>query len=326
MDLASPSLRQAVRSLRRRPGLTVAIALTLGPAMGGVIALLDLINLLAWSPPPVARPSEVVEVFTANPHGPQGAWGPTSYLDYRDYAAAASSHVGLAAATRHGLELTTPAGTVSVSAAAVSGNYFEVLGVPAALGRALEPPDDEAGAAPAVVLGFATWQRHFAGDAACLGRPVRLDGLPFTVVGVAREGFAGTRARGRWELFVPVAQLPRLSAGRLDWLADRGLRRFDLLARLRRGASAAGLEAQLAARAAQLDAAEPQPGLERRIRVLPASRVRPAERLAVMPTVRVLMAAVVLLLLISCANVAQLLMARAIARSAPSRSRSLPAW
>ena len=314
MGLSSQDLRQAVRSLSRRPVLTLAVVLTLGPGLGGAILVFDLLNLLRWHRPPVARPGEVVEVYTANPQGPFDAWGPTSYLDYLDYRAATRAIADLAAVARRSAELENGDITTRLGLAAVSGNYFELLAVPVAEGRSLGPADDRPGASPVVLLSHRAWQRVFAGDPACVGRAVRLDGHPFTIAGVLREGFRGTRIGAGQDLFVPLAQFPRLTGARLAWLEDRQLKTLDLLGRLRPGASAQTLQSALAVSAAQLDIDHPLIDLERRLSVLPASMVSPFDRREVAPTLGFLAAAMGLLLLIACANVAQLLLAQATLR------------
>ena len=306
-------LRHAARTLARRPGLVLAVVLTLGPGLGGTVAVFDLVNLVAWRPPPVARPGEVVALYTGNPQGPTGAWGRTSYPDYLAYRDAGASFAGLVAETGLTVELSSDQGSESVGARTVSGNYFQVLGVPAAHGRTLRPDDDSRSAAPVAVLGFALWQRLFGSDPTAIGGLVSLDGEPFTVVGVASENFNGTRT-GTWDLFVPAAMMPRLTAGRLDLLGDHKIAAFNVLGRLRPGVAVAAAQAEVQTRATRLDLEHPLPNLARRITVTPASRVDPAWRQELTPTLQLLGLAMVLLLLISCANVAHLLLARAVTR------------
>ncbi|MEM7351714.1 MAG: ADOP family duplicated permease [Acidobacteriota bacterium] len=314
MSFLIRDLRHALRSQRRRPALTLAIVLTLGPGFGGAIIVFDLINLVTWRQPPVSQPSEVVEIYTANPQGPFGAWGPTSYPDFLDYQSAVGDVAHLVAAARHTAELQDGDVSTRLSVSAVTGRYFEVLGLSTALGRALGPADDQAGAPPAVVLSHRAWQRYLGGNPSCLGQRIQLDGSPFTVVGVVAAGFRGNRIGTGQDLFIAVAQFPRVTGARLAWLENRDLKNFDLHARLRSGASAEQLQAALAVRARQLDAEHPLTNLERRVSVRPASMVHPVDVRELMPTLAFLAAAMGLLLLIACANVAQLLLAQAISR------------
>ena len=313
MSTLIQDLRYAARALARRPAFVLAVVLTLGPGLGGTIAVFDLVNMVSWRAPPVARPGELVALYTGNSQGSFGAWGPTSYHDYLAYRDATTSLDGLVAEMGLKVELSAGQVAATVGARAVSGNYFEVLGVPAALGRTLLPEDDLDGAPPVMMLSDALWQRLFGGDPTSIGELVNLDGHPFTLVGVVAEDFTGTGS-GDWDLYLPTAKLSRVTGRRLKLLDDHKLAAFNLMGRLRPGVAPAAAQAELRTRAARLDTSHPLPDLERRVTLVPASGVHPAWRHELTPTIRLLGLAVVLLLLISCANVAHLLLARAMAR------------
>ncbi|RMH18247.1 MAG: FtsX-like permease family protein [Acidobacteria bacterium] len=314
MNALLQELRQALRSFARRPGSSLVVVATLGLGIGAATSVLALINLLDWRRPPVARPAELVLIHTGSIHGFIGPYGPTSYPDFLDYREASRSFAGLAAITTESLTLDTGETTVPAAAWMVSGNAFELLGVPAAAGRVLVPEDDRAGAPPVVVLAHDVWRRHFGGEPGVVGSIVRLAGQPFTVAGVAAAGFAGTTAGERVAVFLPLEQRSRVLDAATNSLADRQRPSLALIGRLRPGVSAGQARAELQAIAGRLDREHPLAGIERRLSVSPMTLAHPIDRRNFRPTLRLLVAAVILLLLISCANVANLLLARATAR------------
>ncbi|MEM9592998.1 MAG: ABC transporter permease [Acidobacteriota bacterium] len=307
-------IRFAIRTHRQRPGFALGVILILGIGMGGATGLLDMTNFLAWQALPVASPQEVVKVFTASHSGFTGPYFRTSYPDYRDYRDASRSFAHLAAHTERELRAEIGDGGRDVTAAAVGGSYFDVLGLGMTAGRPLTAEDDRPGAEPVAVVSH-TWWRELGEDPRILGRTVRLEGQPYTVVGVAPAGFTNTTAGTVVEVFIPLAGLPVLTGRGLDVFEDRSAAWVEILGRLRPGVDLGEVQAELSALALRLDADHPRPGApERRVTVTAAKRVHPVDRDRMAPSLRIFGAAVGLLWILTCANVAHLLLARGVER------------
>ncbi|MBX6363369.1 MAG: ABC transporter permease [Gemmatimonadetes bacterium] len=311
-------IRFALRALRKRPGFTAVAVLTLGLGLGANLSIFSLVDAALLRPPAAVRePERLVTLWTSDFSGPR--YGGTSYPDYEAIAAAADVFAGVAASSPRPLSLAGVAGSERLFGEIVSANYFDVLGVRPALGRFFLP--QEAGAAgghPVVVLGWGLWQRAFGGSRDVIGRTVRLSGVPLTVVGVAPPGFRGSIRGLALEVWVPFSADRALLGFRPEGRGDRGL---FVTARLRPGVTVAEAQARLDLIARQLHAAYAQEwtDVRGRPRVLTAvperlSRVPPMARGPVVGFMALLMAIVAIVLLIACANVANLLLARAAGR------------
>ena len=307
-------LRFAVRSLSRRPGATLVVVLILGLGMGATTAVIDLTNLLVWRQVPVERSEELVKVFTASHRGFTGPYGFISYPDYVDYRDASRSVAGLAAHLDLELRIDTGVMTEYASVALVSGNFFEVLRLKTARGRSLSVGDDRPGAAPVAVIAHHLWRRLGA-DERILGTSLSVEGQAFTVVGVGPPGFTSTTAGTVTDVFLPVASLPAVDTDGEGVLESRQRARFAVIGRLGPGESRAGAQAELAALAQRLDREHPLADHEKRqISTTAANITHPVDLERMAPTLRLFGAAVALLLIITCANVAHLLLARSAAR------------
>ncbi|MEM8933541.1 MAG: ABC transporter permease, partial [Acidobacteriota bacterium] len=307
-------LRFALRTLGKQPTFTGVVVLILGLGMGATTAVLDLTNLLAWRPVPVERPAELAKVFTAMHRGFVGPYGGTPCLDYLDYRDASTAFGELAAHHETEVRVDTGAATDLARVTAVSGNYFSVLRLGAYRGRPLVANDDRAGATPVVVLGDRWWRRQGA-DPEILGSILTLEGEPFTVVGIAPRGFVGTNAGMIADLFVPLAAMPRLVDGWSAVHENRQREPLGLIGRLRPGISHVAAQAELQAIAGRLDREHPISDDEpRKITVTGASFTHPVDLERSAPSLRLFAVAVVVLLIITCANVAHLLLARAVGR------------
>ncbi|MCG8459949.1 MAG: ABC transporter permease, partial [Holophagales bacterium] len=249
--------RYAIRQLSARPVWALSVVLVLGLGLGATTAVFDLFNLLAWRPVPAVRAGELVKVFTASHRGFTGPYGLTSYPDYRAYRDGAQAFSALAAHLDRQLRVDTGESTRLSWAAAVTGNYFEVLGLPNQLGRAPGVDDDRPGSAPVVMLSHGLWRR-LGSDPGVLGTTVKIEDQPFTVIGVAPRGFTSSSAGTVSELFLPLAQLPSLVPE-----ADRGLLedpladRLHLMGRLAARHTAAEAQAELQVLARGLDRTTP---------------------------------------------------------------------
>ena len=306
-------LRYALRRLLAAPGFTAVAVLSLALGIGANTTIFSVVNALLLRPIAAPEPERLVTVHATDRDG--RGFHSFSHPDYVDYRAGTRALAGLAAA---GFAITTMGrgDAAEVSAGMlVSGNYFDVLGVRPALGRAFLAEEDRApGAHPVVVLGHALWERRFAADPAAVGREVTINARPFTIVGVMPATFGGHVIGPRVDFWAPVAMQPQLRPGG-SVVADRGSAWLELIGRLAPGATPAAAAAELDAVGRRLDADFPRgDDRVRRVAVLPAKPLFAQQRGAVAGFTAMLMGVVGLVLLAACANLASLLLARAVAR------------
>jgi predicted permease len=240
-------LRFALRLYRRSPTFTAVVVASLALGIGVNTALFSLANAFLLRPLPVREPEQLVQL---NRQGPGGAGPVVSYPMYRALqqgSAGVSDCLATGWVWRWNLGLGAGP-SERVAGELVSGNYFEVLGVPPALGRVLGAGDERAGADPAVVvLSHQYWTRRFHRDPQVLGTRLVLNGAPVTVVGVAGKGFGGVTLADPVDLWTPAAMQPRVLHSR-DWLVDDGNNWLRVLARRKPGVTA--VQAQAVAHAA----------------------------------------------------------------------------
>jgi predicted permease len=317
-------LKFGARLLAKAPGFTVVAVLSLALGIGANTTIFTLINAVLLNPLPVADPSQLVSVFTSDERNQNGALGnflqvsPMNYKDLRDQNAVFSS---LAAYT--GLPLSVSGGkgeAEQVFGEIATGNYFDMLGATPLLGRGFRPDEDQnPGAALVTVLGYGEWQKRFGGDPSIVGRTIKINGRDFTVVGVMPKGFKGVNAIGAPALWVPYMSYPQTTSGFLLELIKPDGRRglaFNVTGRLKPGVSVQQAEANLKTIARQLAQAYPNDNQGRSVSVVPIAQatVNPGFRDNIVAAGGLLMAIVGLVLLIACANVANLLLARAAVR------------
>ncbi len=300
MERTFRDLRHAARGLARRPGFTAVAVLTLGLGIGGNTAIFSVVSGLLLRPLPYATPGSLVEVNHYYP-SLNGLEASVSAEGFRDYSADTHSFSGLAAEAGQSVNITGRGEPERVSAAAVTPTYFQTLGVPAELGRAFGSDVSKADA-HVVVLRHGWWARHFGSDPGVLGTTLDLDGEPYTVVGVMPPGFRDPFGRSI-QMWVPLvlteAQYARGYTN--EWLSVVG--------RLAPGVDLEAARSEMAAFAEQLKKDRPrQFAPDWSIRV--TSLVERAHA-SVRPALLVLLGAVLVVLLIACANVANLLLTRA---------------
>ncbi|HUP41943.1 MAG TPA: ADOP family duplicated permease, partial [Thermoanaerobaculia bacterium] len=302
-------LRHGARLLARRPGLTVATLLILGLGLGATAALFSLVNGLLLKPlPGVEDPESLVLVGRTQDGDGFDTFG---YLDYRELREAAS--IDLAAVTTQGLELRAGGGARWTTGSLVTGNYFSALGTRAAAGRLLLPRDTgRPGEAPVAVLGHGLARELFDESAAAIGESVQVNGVPLEVVGVAEEGFHGGDSLTRAELWLPVTLYPQVEPPRepIDLLDAPGVVFLIFFGRLAPDATPAQAEAELTALHRGLETAYPEVYEGRGVTVVPGFGLYPFIRDYVEGFSLKLLAVVALVLVIVCANVANLQLAR----------------
>ena len=311
VDMLVQDLRFALRLLARRPAFTALAVLTLGLGIGANATIFSWVEALVWRPlPGVAAGDRIVAVHGATRTRFNLSTSYPNYADFRDRLPA--SIEGLLCYSLQPATLRDGGQADRAWGVLVSGNYFQVLGVGAAHGRTFRPEEDRTpGTHPVAVLSHRFWERRFGSDPSVVGRTFLLNEREFTVVGVAARGFQGTNVGIAVDLWIPMMMQGAIVPG--DRLNARGNGWLKVLARLAPGATVADAQAGLGAVAAQI--ADDYPGsVVRGIAVYPLWRA-PSEASGMMaPVLGVLMGVVGIVLLIACANIASLLLARASSR------------
>jgi len=311
-------LKYGARMVGRNPAFTAVAAITLALGIGSATAVFSLVNAILLRPLPVSRPGELAALYSDN-RSTEGVndW---SYPQYRELRDRSGIFAGLAAQSGVNLSVTIGDRADLLWANIVSENYFTVLGMTPALGRLFLPEDDRGpGSDPLAVLSYDAWQRRFAGDSAVAGRRVRVNGHPFTIVGVAPPGFHGTRLFGYWaEMWVPLMMYAQAMPGSGDLLRQSNNLWLLLVGRLPRGLPIAEAQARTATFARRLGEQQTGPRRLHGAVVIPANTQFdnpswvPRGTLAFAASLG--LGAALIVLLIACSNVANLLVARASAR------------
>ncbi len=315
-------LRYALRGLLRQPGFTLVAILSLALGIGLNTAIFSVVNAVLLKGMPVANPERLVEVYSSATE--EVPYFTSSYLDYRDLRDAADAFEGLAAhAFARGI-LYRDGRSELISGEVVTDNYFDVLGVRPALGRDFLPEEDETeNSHPVVVLSHSLWQGRMGGDPEVVGKTIRISGVEYTVVGIAPESFTGTIPGLNPEFWAPTAMVSKLRFSGLQ--ADtpsptgttrremRGTRWLFVNGRLGEGRTLEEARAQVATVFTRLAKDHPVTNEKTKGAVLPASGVRfhPMVDGYLNQASAILLVAVGLVLLIACANVANMLLARA---------------
>ena len=307
-------LTHALRGLRKHPGYATAAVLVLALGIAANAAVFTVVNALLFKPLPVPTPEAMAFVFNTA-RGELLTHEPMAFADYRDLRERSTSFAALAAYRLAPVALETGPESQMVIGTAVSADYFSTVEVAPTLGRGFAAADEAPGAPLVVVVSHAAWQLRFGGDPAILGRVLRVNGSPASVVGVAPPGFSGLQRGFAVEMWLPVRTLFGLS-GRASDLERRDSRSLFVVGRLAPGATVAGADAEAAAIGAQLAAEFPDTNRDRNVAVLAAADVRilPGVDTVVTAASAVLLAVVALMLVIVAANVGNMVLARGIAR------------
>jgi putative ABC transport system permease protein len=317
-------IRFACRWLRRSPGFAVVAIGSLAIGIGFNTALFTIVDALLFRPLPVERPEQLVDVYTTGSDGDQFAT--CSYPDFLDYKSRNQVFSDMLAfspsldAMRVGDRSRLALGQI------VSGNYFQMLGVRATAGRTLTPDDDRPDAARAAVISYTLWRREYGGSAAAIGRSLRIRAQAYTIVGVIPESFTGTVPLLAPEVWTPVAFVDDVEPGGIistvpsptgnTRLERRGQRFLFVKGRLKPGASPATAAANMRLIGTQLQSEYPATNRRFEVAALATSgvHIHPAADRTLLPIATGLMIVVGLVLLVACANVASMLLARASGR------------
>jgi putative ABC transport system permease protein len=298
-------LRLALRSVRKSPGFTLVAVITLGLGIGANTAIFSVVNGVLLRPLPYLQPERLVVIRETYGDGLRGTSSGPDYLDWR---ARNRGFQQLSAYRQRSVSVTGEGEPEEVAGTLITSDFFRMLGVPLAAGREFAP-EEENGEGATAILSDGLWRTRYAADPGVLGRTIRLAGRPHTVIGIAPPGFAYP---GGTQVWLPG----EIKVGRA---AERSSHSFDVVGRLKPGVSLDDVRADLAAIMADLARDYPASNMGRGIELTPLV----ADTLgAIRPALLLLAGAVALVLLIACANIANLFLARAAGRQREIAVRS----
>jgi predicted permease len=305
-----------LRGLRRNPAFSLTAILSLGLAIGFNTSYFTVFNAAVLRPWPIANPDRVYTAWSVDPQvSGARSFGGFGLVEARLLAQSARNISGLAMQRGEQIQLGEVAGDAR-PALFVSGNYFRLLGAPMAAGRGFMDGEDSIDDPQNVaVISHKLWSHRFAADSSVLGRTVKINGIPFTVVGVAAEEFTGTMA-GAVDFYLPMASLLAISTNDPEWargfLTRPGYCCAQLAVRLADGASPAQVESELDSIHRQFLRSHAKK--ESALRLERTAFATPGQRIKLTPLFSLFFLAVTFVLLLACANVANLTLARAAAR------------
>ena len=309
-------VQYALRALRQNPGFSLVAVLSLALGIGANTAIFSLVNAVMLRSAPVLHPEELVQVEMGD--------GNTILTNpiWEEIRERQTALAGVTGFSDRQFNLTTGGVVRPVDGAWVSGEYFNVLGIPAVAGRVLSVADDQRGCRGAAVLSHSFWQREYGGDVSAVGRAISLDGHPFEIIGVSAAGFSGIHVGRPAHVFTPLCTVDIVREGR-GVLDARSTWFVNVFGRLRPNGTLVEVHSDLAAVAPAVYEAtvpthwatdEQRDYMAETLVPVPAANGLSAVRGQYSEALFVLLVVVSVVLLIACANVAQLLLARSTAR------------
>lgn len=298
-----PSLRIAFRSLRRTPGFTTVVVLTLAIGIGATTAIFSVVDAVLINPLPYPTADRLEMIWVTNPQQAIDK-DVTSYPNFTDWQSQATTFEAMAAVSGTNFTLTGAGEPRLVPGERVTGRFFDLFGVPALHGRTLQESDTQPGRESVLVLSHALWREQFGGDAAVIGRTVSVNARPYEIVGVMPHEFSAIHSAQAWAPLSPSGPYAQLAA-------DRGPQWLEVLGLVKRGTTREAAQSEMSAIMGRLAEQFPGPNGGRGILLESLKETAVGD---VRPTLLLLAGAVVLVLLIVCANVAGLLVARLSAR------------
>ena len=300
-------VRFALRMLRKNLGFTTVAVLTLALGIGANTAIFSVVYAVVLKPLPYAHSEQLVNVFAANAQEGIAGTG-ISYANFADLRAQNQIFEEIVATQFHQLTLTGHGEPAIVDTSVVTPELFSLFEQKPLVGRAFFPDDGKPGAPPVAVLGENLWRSSFGADPEILGRSINLDKRAFTIVGIMPAAFRFPTLTSAGQLWIPMAQDPLFGS----WLSRRGGHWLRITGRLRPGISPGQVHSELTALSARLAKEFPAENSGWTIHTLPLQQMIVGD---VKPSLLVLLGAVALVLLIACANIANLLLTRATARA-----------
>ena len=313
-------VRYALRTLRKSPGFAAVAIITLALGVGANTAIFTVVNAVFFHPIPVHDPDSLVRLFTADERKTPGLgpFFPISFPNGQDAQRRVQSLDGVSMYIGAAVSMTVNGQPDQYFAQLTSGNFFDVLGVRAALGRTFRPEEDaEPGAGPVIVLSHGFWQRKFSGSRDVIGRNVMLNGQGFTIIGVAPAGFQGVGVLGGPDMWIPMSMHDQIVSGLVKtFFNERRFLGFNGVARLKPGVSREQATAELKTLSTDLEHDFPMANKGRNFVAVPLleSTVNPNLRGVFQRAGALLMVVVGIVLAIACFNIANLLLARAAGR------------
>ena len=307
-------LRIAIRGLRKQPSFTAVAVLTLGLGIAATTTVFSWVDGILLNPIPGIPNSEEVAVLEGV--SPDGEHVITAHPDFRDYQRQLTLVSGVVATHFMPFTLGREADAQRTFGEAVSANYFAVLGVRPELGRVFLPEEDrdDRGAFPLAVISDRLWRSRFHGNPGAIGQVERINGHQLTIVGVVPPEFQGTMGGLSLNIWVPLSQVAEMG-GVGEWTAgDRGAKCYDLKVRLKPGVSIGRARSEVQAVAARIAATYPLTHRGFSATLLPVWQSQSGAQSLLLSPLRILMAVSFVVLLIACANVANLLLARSVSR------------
>src|SRR3954468_350609 len=300
-------IRFALRMLRKNPAFSAVAVATLALGIGANTAMFTLVRAVLLKPLPYAEPGQLFNVFQARPQDRIAGTG-WSYPNFAEFLRQNRAFTGLAGTQRHQLTMTGRGEPAVVDTSVVTPELFAVLGEPPLAGRVFDRQDGEAGARPVVILSEALWRGTFGADPQIIGTGIDLDQRAFTVVGVMRSAFRFPSLTKAAQLWIPLAQDPLFGG----WMERRAGHWLQVTGRLRAGVSIAQAQEELDAITARLAGEFPAENAGWQIHIVPLQEM--IVQNVKMP-LWLLLGAVALVLVMACANVANLLLTRATGRA-----------
>ena len=313
-------LRYAVRILSKKPGFTLIAVLSLALGIGANIVIFTLVNAVLFRTAPVAEPNRLVFVFNGNQNNP---WSSISYPNYVDYRDRNEVFEGLGAFNEISISLSRDDHPDLVRGLIVTGNFFDVLGVKPTAGRTFRAEEDQTpNTHPVAVISHNLLQQRFGGASDVIGQELSLNGNQFTLIGIAAAGFKGPDVLENFDVYVPMMMQTAMRPPRAgfsgemsaDLLSKRSGGWLRMIGRLKPGVSLEQAQASLSTLAAQLEEVYPEINRGKIATLFPLTKVDPRAYNSLVGIATLMMAVVGIVLLIACANVANLMLAQASAR------------